>query len=87
MLKKIMIALVALAAIGGAVVPTGAQARGWRGGRGFYRGGFYRGYRGWGLGPRWGYRGYYPAYGAYGCWRTVRVFTPWGPRWRRMWVC
>jgi hypothetical protein len=22
-----------------------------------------------------------------GCVRTYRVFTPWGPRWRRVWVC
>ena len=57
-----------------------------------YRGG---GYRGYGYGYR---RGYYPYYGAalglglygaynYGCYRTVRVFTPYGPRWRRVWVC
>ncbi len=43
-------------------------------------------------------RGYYPLYGAalglglygaynYGCYRTVRVFTPYGPLWRRVWVC
>ena len=41
---------------------------------------------------------FYPLYGAgiglglygaynYGCYRTVRVFTPYGPRWRRVWVC
>ena len=46
----------------------------------------------------WLRRGYYPLYGAaiglglygaynYGCYRTVRVFTPYGPRWRRVWVC
>src|SRR6187401_2560341 len=62
----------------------------WRG-RGFgygYRGYGYRGYgyRGYGYGL-----GYYPYYGAYGlyggCYRSVRVFTPYGPRWRRVWVC
>ena len=30
--------------------------------------------------------GLYGAYN-YGCYRTVRVFTPYGPRWRRVWVC
>jgi hypothetical protein len=64
---------------------------GFRGG-GFYGGGYRGGYRGF------GYRGYYPLYGAafglgfygaynYGCYRTVRVFTPYGPLWRRVWVC
>jgi hypothetical protein len=83
MLKKIAIALVALSAIGAAVAPTSAHARG-RGGRGFGRGFYGRGFG-------WGYRGYaYPAYGYYGyggCWRTVRSFGPWGPTWRRVWVC
>jgi hypothetical protein len=52
---------------------------------------------GWGY-RGYGYRGYYPYYGvglglglygayAYGCYRTVRVFTPYGPRLRRVWVC
>ena len=41
----------------------------------------------WGYGLGYGL-GYYPyAYGAYGCWRTVRVLTPIGPRFRRVWVC
>jgi hypothetical protein len=80
MFRKILIALVAMVTIGVAST-TGAQA--WRGGRsrGFYRGG-------WGRG--WGYRGfyrggYYPAYGyGYGgCWRTVRGYYGW----RRVWVC
>jgi hypothetical protein len=82
MFRKILIALVALVTIGVAGT-TSAQA--WRGGRGFYGGrGYYRG--GWGRG--WGYRGgYYPAYGygVYGgCWRTV--VGPYGG-WRRVWVC
>ena len=37
------------------------------------------------------YRGWYgPAFIAapvYTCWRTVRVGTPYGWRWRRVWVC
>jgi hypothetical protein len=96
MLRKIAIALVALATIGAAAVPSTAQARGgWRGGG--------RGWgRGWGWGPAVGvgiglglaagypyYGGGYYGYGAepYGCWRTVRVGTPYGWRWRRVWVC
>jgi hypothetical protein len=39
-----------------------------------YYGGGYYGYGGYGPGP-------------YGCWRTVRVGTPYGWRWRRLWVC
>ena len=96
MFRKIMFALVALATIGAAAVPSAAQARGgWRGGG--------RGWgRGWGWGPAvgvgiglglaagypyygGGYYGYGP--GPYGCWRTVRVGTPYGWRWRRVWVC
>jgi hypothetical protein len=87
MLRKMMMACVAAAAIATVAIPTDASARwyghgGWRGG---WHGGY--GYRGWGYRPY----AYYPyAYGAYaygGCYRTVRVFTPWGPRWRRVWVC
>jgi len=81
MLKKIAVALVALATVG-VVAPTTASAH-WRGRGGFYGRGFY--------GGGWGYRGYaspYYGYGAYGgCWRTVRSFGPWGPTWRRVWVC
>jgi hypothetical protein len=39
----------------------------------YYGGGYYgRGYYGGGYG---------------GCYRTVRVYTPYGPRLRRVWVC
>ncbi len=89
MFRKILYALVALATISAAAVPSAAQARGWRGGRG----------RGWGWGPAVGlglglgiaagypyYGGYY-GYGPYGCWRPVRYWTPYGPVWRRVWVC
>jgi hypothetical protein len=86
MLRKLMIAGVAVAAIA-AAAPSAASARPWHGG---WHGGSWHGgwHRGWGWGPRFGV---YPAYGAYaygyGCWRPVRVFTPYGPRWRRTWVC
>jgi hypothetical protein len=94
MFRKIMFVVIALATIGAAAVPSTAQARGgWRGGG--------RGWgRGWGWGPAVGiglglaasypyYGGAYYAYGPgpYDCWRTVRVGTPYGWRWRRVWVC
>ena len=91
MLRKIVIVFFALAAVvGGAVAPTTASARGFRGGRGggFYRGGYGRGYgRGYGFGvlPFVAAAPYY--YGGGGCYRTVRVYTPYGPRLRRTWVC
>src|SRR5258708_4077323 len=93
MFRKIMFALLALATIGAAAVPSTAQARGgWGGGRGGWGGGRGWGGRGFGWGavgvgvglglaagyPYYGggYYGYGP--GPYGCWRTVRVGTPYG---------
>jgi hypothetical protein len=97
MFRKIMFALVALATIGAAAVPSTAQARGGfrGGGRGFGRG---FGWGGVGLGLGLGLAAGYPYYGGgygyygygpgpYGCWRTLRVGTPYGWRWRRVWVC
>jgi hypothetical protein len=98
MLRKIMLACVAVAAIATVAIPTEVSAR-WGGG-GFRGGGFHGGFhRGFGS-PRFYGRGfgYYPYYGAavglglygaynYGCYRPVRVATPWGPSWRRVWVC
>lgn len=85
MLKKIAMVLVAIATLGAAAIPTTASARGWGRGGGWGGRGFY------GRGYGWGYRGgYYPAYGygVYGgCWRSVRSFGPYGPVWRRVWVC
>lgn len=97
MLRRIVMACAAIAAVAVVMAPTDADAR-WRGG---WRGGYYRGWGpavglglGLGLGAGYGYGyGYgYPYYGggyyAYGgCYRTVRVYTPYGPRWRRVWVC
>ena len=81
MLRKLMIACAAIGAIAVVSIPTDASARGGHRGGGWHHGGGWRG----GFGPRFGYYPY--AYGAYGCYRTVRVFTPFGPRWRRVWVC
>ena len=52
-------------------------------GRGF-RGGFFPGFA-WGLyGAPYGYYGGYPYDG---CYRLRRVMTPYGWRWRRIYVC
>jgi hypothetical protein len=93
MLRKILLACVAAALVAVVALPTEALARGHGGGHGgfhgsgfhgAFHGGFHGRFRGgWG-GPRFGY---YPYYGDYDCYRTVRVFTPYGPRVRRVWVC
>jgi hypothetical protein len=81
MLRKFLIAFAAAAVFGIAAIPTGASAA-WHG-----HGGWHGGWRG----PGWGFYGAPYAYvpGPYydGCYRTVRVGTPYGPRWRRVWVC
>jgi hypothetical protein len=48
---------------------------------GHFRRGFGFGVYGWGGGP------YYDYYGDYGCWRLRRVWTPFGWRWRRIYIC
>lgn len=94
-MRKILLAAAAVAVGATAMAPTDASARG-RGGRGFggaaiglglglgiagagYYGGGGNGY----------YGGGYPAYGygSGGCWRRQVVYTPYGPRARRVWVC
>jgi hypothetical protein len=85
------IALAAALALGSISFATEASARGGHGGHfggghfgGGHFGGFHRGFGGFGLGYGYG-PGYYSYYG--GCWRTRRVATPWGWRWRRINVC
>ena len=79
MLRKLIIVSAAAAAIGAAAVPMSASAY-WHG-----HGGWHGGWRG----PGWGFYPYAlapaPYYG--GCYRNVRVSTPYGWRWRRVWVC
>ena len=90
MLRKTIVAIAAIAALGTvALSSNNASARGWGGGHVGFRGGGWRGggWRGSGLGwrggPRfYGYGGPYYAYG-YTCWRWVP--SVWGPR--RVWVC
>ena len=82
-LRKLLLIVAAIAGVAIAFAPTGAFARGGRGGgRGYSRGGgrgFVRGGVGLGL----------VGAGIVGasCWRTVAVATPYGPRYRRVWVC
>ena len=77
MLRKLVIAFAATAAIGAAAIPTSASA--------YWHGGWHGGWRG----PGWGYYPYAYAPAPYysGCYRNVRVSTPYGWRWRRVWVC
>jgi hypothetical protein len=85
MIRKLLMVCAAVAMVSTVSAPTSAWARGGHGhGGGHWRGGGW----GWG-GPRfYGFYGVYPyAYPYYGCWRNVRVWTPYGPRWRRVWVC
>ncbi len=87
-LRKLLLIVAAIAGVAVAFAPTGAFARGGRGG-GYYRGGgrgFYRGGRGY---VRGGVGLGLVGVGVVGatCWRTVAVATPYGPRYRRVWVC
>jgi hypothetical protein len=81
---KFVIALLAIATIGVMAMPNESFARrgGWHG-HGGWHGGWRGGWGGW----RGGYYPYYAAYPYSGCYRTVRVATPYGWTWRRVWVC
>jgi len=85
MLRKIMIGLGAIAAIAVMAIPSDVYARGGHGGFRGGHGGFHGGFRGGGF----GYYGYPYAYYPYasGCYRNVRVATPYGWGWRRVYVC
>jgi hypothetical protein len=106
MLRKIMIALTVLVAIGALSDNANARMVGgggghWHGGGGHWHGGgghWHGGGWGWGwpaavgfglgYGAGYyggGYYGYGYPYG--GCYRAVHVRTPYGWRWRRVWVC
>jgi hypothetical protein len=79
MLRKMMIAATAIMVFGAAAIPTEASAR--------WHGGWHGGWRG----PGWGFYGAPLSYGPGpyygGCYQVRRVPTPYGLRWRRVWVC
>jgi hypothetical protein len=83
-MKKVLFAI-GMAAVLAAGAPTVATARDgghWHGGHHWRGGGFWRGPGiafGFGLGAP------YYAYGS--CYQARRVWTPYGWRWRRTWVC
>jgi hypothetical protein len=81
MLRKIIVGFIAIAAIALTAIPSDVYARGGHGG--WRGGGFHGGFRGYGF---YGYP-YAYGYGAYGCYRTIRVPTPYGLRFQRVWVC
>ena len=87
--RRMLFVIAAIVGVAAGFAPTVASARGGRGygGRGYVGRGYVgRGYRGRGYG--WGV-----GLGAVGvgiaasCWRSVYVATPYGPHWRRVWVC
>jgi hypothetical protein len=78
MLRKISLALVAVASLGtAALAPTSASA--WTGG--WHGGWHHRWHHGWG-GPRFFVGGPAYGYGYGGCYVRRVVPTPFGPRWR-----
>ncbi len=83
MLRKLVLAVAAVAAIGGATAVSTTPAAAWHGGHGWHGGGhgWHGGFRGYG-GPRFYYGGGPYAYSGGGCYVRRLVPTPWGPRWR-----
>ena len=77
MLRKAAFVLAAAAMLALPIVTaTDASARYWH--HGWHHGYWHHGYRAWAWAP--------PVFG-HGCWRTRRVWTPFGWRWRRVYVC
>jgi hypothetical protein len=94
MIRKVLLALGTAAALA-ISVPTVADAAHFGGGhfggghfgggRGFGGGGFGFGF---GIGAPYAFAGPYDyGYGGYGCRELRRVWTPFGWRWHRVWVC
>jgi len=86
-MKRTLLAIAAAAALAIAAVPSTASAQHWGG----HWGGWGGHHFGWG-GPRVSFGfGVAPSYD-YGyagpaCYRVHRVWTPFGWRWHRVWVC
>ncbi len=78
MLRKLVLAVAAVAVLGGATALSSTPAAAWHGGWHGYHGGWHGG---WG-GPRFYYGGGPYAYGGGGCYVRRLVATPWGYRYR-----
>lgn len=98
MLRRMIVAAAAVAALGVLAIPQTASARygGWYGGHSWHGGHGWHGWHGgWRHRPHWGWRHGFPRYGFYrggygayaGCIRWRQVPTPWGFQWRRVNVC
>jgi uncharacterized membrane protein len=85
-MRRTLLAIGAAAALAVAALPTSASAQHWGGHWGGHHFGGPGISFGFGVSP---YSAYDYDYGDYGpgCYRVHRVWTPWGPRLRRMWVC
>jgi len=81
--RKMLLVIAAIVGVTTGLATTQASARGRGGGRGYVGRGYGRGRGvGWGVGL-----GVVGVGVAATCWRSVYVNTPYGPRWRRVWVC
>lgn len=80
MLRKLVLAVATVAALGGASALSSTPAAAWHGG-GWHGGGWHGGFRGYG-GPRFYYGGGPAYYAGGGCLVRRLVATPWGYRYR-----
>lgn len=83
-MKRTMLAIAAAAALAVVAVPSTASAQRWGHGGWHHFGGF-GGPRiafGFGVAPAYDY-----GYAGPACYRVHRVWTPFGWRWHRIWVC
>ena len=80
MLRKLVLAVATVAALGGASALSSTPAAAWHGG-GWHGGGWHGGFRGYG-GPRFYYGGGPAYYAGGGCLVRRLVATPWGFRYR-----
>ncbi len=82
-MKRTLLAMGAAVALAIAALPTAASAQHHRGGHFGHHFGGPRFSFGFGVGP-----GYYDyGYAGASCYRSERVLTPRGWRWRRVWMC
>ena len=86
MLRKLVLAVAAVAALGGATAMSSTPAAAWHGGWHAHHGGWHGGHRHWG-GPRFYYGGGPYAYAGRGCFVRRLVWTPYGYRYRTVNRC